>query len=270
MAGVNRTSERLKNESLMGLCLLTLRSNMSTVGCETKTDVIQALVAGKVLGYSATEDVGQAVPPSGMATAPKNAPGAQEASTVMKHKREAEGSSAPTHGAGCRSASSSAMTNRNILLGVAQFIPDNQFLFFAPVAKGWRAAWQRPTVTAHVTPNTSMSQLQYSFGCGLPRNVARICAALARLGKLDLLACAFGEGCPMSANVCTSAALGGHLNVLQWARRVGCPWDASTTASAARGGHLKTLQWCLRQGCPSDATLCDAAAAAGHLSILRG
>lgn len=77
MAGVSGTSTWLENESLMDLCLLAFRTNVSTVGCETKTDVIQALAAGNVLGYSATEDVGKAVPPSGMAIAPKTAPPAQ-------------------------------------------------------------------------------------------------------------------------------------------------------------------------------------------------
>ncbi|CAN0086929.1 unnamed protein product [Ectocarpus sp. 12 AP-2014] len=270
MADVSGTSAWLENESLMDLCLLAFRTNVSTVGCETKSDVIQALAAGSVLGHSATEDVGKAVPPSGMAIAPNTTPPAQEVNTAMKRKRETEESAAPTHGAGCFPDPSSAMTNRNILVGLAQLVPDNQFLFFAPVATGWRAAWHRPAITAHVTPDTTMSQLQHSFECGLPRNHTGLCAALARLGKLNLLACAVGVGCPMNAKVCASAALGGHLKVLQWARRVGCSWDASTTAAAARGGHLKTLQWCVRQGCPSDATLCEAAAAGGHLNILRG
>ncbi|CAM9392547.1 unnamed protein product, partial [Hapterophycus canaliculatus] len=66
--------------------------------------------------------------------------------------------------------------------------------------------------------NTSVSQLQYSFQCGLPRDCSTTCAVLARLGKLELLQCARENGCPWNWRTCHEAAGAGHLAVLQWAR----------------------------------------------------
>lgn len=56
------------------------------------------------------------------------------------------------------------MTNMDIVRGLARFVPDKQFLFFAPVSRSWRDAWgERATVTSWVTPYTTPFQLQYRY-----------------------------------------------------------------------------------------------------------
>ena len=74
------------------------------------------------------------------------------------------------------SMNNGVMTNVDILRSLSLFVGDKQFLFFAPVSRGWRNAWgQRPTVTSCVSRDSSVSQLQYSFDCGLPRTRAGAC-----------------------------------------------------------------------------------------------
>ncbi|CAM9552438.1 unnamed protein product, partial [Pylaiella littoralis] len=69
-----------------------------------------------------------------------------------------------------------------------EFVHDKQYLHFASVSRGWKNAWGkgRPTVTAAVTADTSISQLLFSIECGLGRS-AHACMAMARYGRLDLL-----------------------------------------------------------------------------------
>ncbi|CAN0268981.1 unnamed protein product [Scytosiphon promiscuus] len=136
---------------------------------------------------------------------------------------------------------------------VAEFVEDNQFLFFASVSTVWRRAWpeDRPAATEAVTATTSVPQLSLSFDSGLGLT-PDICRTAAKLGRLDLLECAREAGCPWDAKTCSEAAAGGHLEVLQFARRNGCPWDEWTCAKAAWGEHLSVFQWARANGCPWD------------------
>ena len=85
-----------------------------------------------------------------------------------------------------------------------------------------------------------------------------------------LLNWARSTGMPWDARVCAAAAGGGHLEVLQWARANGCDWSESTCAAAAGGGHLKVLQWVrtVNDFC-CDRSACAAAAEGGHLDCLE-
>ncbi|CAM9450385.1 unnamed protein product [Pylaiella littoralis] len=92
---------------------------------------------------------------------------------------------------------SSAMTNMDILASLLQFVPDKRFLFFASVSRSWRKAWgKRGTLTAHVSPDSSVAQLQFSFEIGLPRCRQKLCASIAGFDKLELLQCAREHGFP--------------------------------------------------------------------------
>lgn len=81
--------------------------------------------------------------------------------------------------------------NVDVISCLADFVDDNQYLFFASVCKNWRSAWQqqRPKITKAVTRHASMSQLIFAFVHGLSLS-SRVCAQAAGLGKLDLLECA--------------------------------------------------------------------------------
>ncbi|CAM9811930.1 unnamed protein product, partial [Scytosiphon promiscuus] len=136
-----------------------------------------------------------------------------------------------------------AMTNVDVLGCMVVYVPEKQFLFFAPACRAWRAAWgQRPTLTSFTSLDSSVSQLQDSFGCGLPRNRNTVCSVLARYGKLGPLKYARAEGCPSDETASFEAAGQGHLSTLQWLRENGCPWNELTCSLAARGGHLPVLQ----------------------------
>lgn len=76
------------------------------------------------------------------------------------------------------------LDSRDIVGVLVRFVPEKQFLFFAPVSRSWRAAWgRRSTVTAFVTQDSSVPQLRVSVQCGLPPYRIATCTALARLGK---------------------------------------------------------------------------------------
>lgn len=90
------------------------------------------------------------------------------------------------------------------------FVPKKQYLFFAPVSSSWKAAWgRRLSLTQVVTPDSTVSQLRYSFECGLPRSHVAICETLARFGKLNCLQFARDRDCPWNEETCNAAARGG-------------------------------------------------------------
>lgn len=99
---------------------------------------------------------------------------------------------------------------------LAEFVEENRYLFFALVSRGWRTAWgRRPTVTKALTTDSSVSQLLYSFECGLGRSAA-MCDTAARLGRLDLLQIARARGCPFGLRTSANAAEEGHLELLKF------------------------------------------------------
>lgn len=118
---------------------------------------------------------------------------------------------------------SPAMTNMDVLGFLVEMVPLTQFLFFAPVSSSWRTTWgQRPAWTSYTTADTSVTQLQYSFECGLSRDCSALCSTMARLGELEALQCARENGCFWDWKTCQAAAGAGHLELLQWARQSGC------------------------------------------------
>lgn len=126
---------------------------------------------------------------------------------------------------------------------MAEFVDDDQYLWFALVSRGWRVAWgqRRPKTTRAITADATATRLLYSFECGLGRTAA-VCDAAAAIGRLDLLRCARRLGCPWGS-VCSKAAAGGHLNILKFARANGCPINWTTYQAARRKGHVNILEW---------------------------
>ncbi|CAM9804586.1 unnamed protein product, partial [Pylaiella littoralis] len=136
----------------------------------------------------------------------------------------------------------------DIITHMAKFVDDEEFLFFALVCRKLRYVWgQRPTNTMALRPATSVSQLSYSFECGLGRNTA-VCTTTIEMGRRDLLRCAMANDCPWSGDVIELAAEAGDLELLQWARTRNSPWGPETCALLAKGGHLTALQWCRKHG----------------------
>lgn len=78
------------------------------------------------------------------------------------------------------------VTNMDILCTLADMVNDEEYLFFALVSTGWRKAWaaDRPRTTRTVSAHCTVSQLKYSFACGLRRTVG-VCNAVARLGRVN-------------------------------------------------------------------------------------
>lgn len=181
-----------------------------------------------------------------------------------------------THDVGCQEASSvenPLQTKTDIISHVAEFVQDNQYLFFASVSKDWRSRWgQRPKVTRAVSADTSVVQLRYSFDCGLQRS-QRVSEAAARLGKMDLLLSARARDCGCDETTCAAAAAAGGLRILEFLRAKGCPWGDMTYFHAAERGHLDVLKYALANRCPmrkDNMFLVGATAAGdGHLAILH-
>lgn len=162
-----------------------------------------------------------------------------------------------------------AMQNADVVSYLVEFVDHKQYLFFASVSRGWRAAWgKRPTVTTALTTDTSVSQLSLSFDCGLRRTVA-ICSAVARRGRLDLLQTARAKKCPWNEDTCFAAAERGFLPVLEYARSNGCRWGRDTPVAAASGGHIHVLEFLAEQGCRFDVRTCFEAARSGQLAGLK-
>lgn len=135
------------------------------------------------------------------------------------------------------------MEGGDITSYLLEFVDDNEFLFFALVSRGWRTAWgRRPTVTKALTTYSTVSQLLFSFECGLGPSAA-LCDTAARLGRLDLLQIARARGCPFGLKTSANAAEAGHITILKYLRRNGCPWNWTTYQAAARGGHRNILEW---------------------------
>lgn len=136
-----------------------------------------------------------------------------------------------------------AMSGRDVISTMLQFVPEGQFLFVAPVSRTWREGWgKRPTVTRWITQDSTRSQLLYSFRCGLSWGNTELCSALAKHGKVELLQYARTQGCRWDERACSHAAGGGHIDTLQCARGNDCPWDSSTSAVAVRGGRYDVLR----------------------------
>lgn len=160
-------------------------------------------------------------------------------------------------------------SNKIVVNHLMEYADHNQYLFFATVCKGWSRSWGgRPATTRAVSTGTSVSQLSYSFDCGL-RRTKGVCETATKLGRLDLLQCAVLNDCPFGKMVCTEAALRGHLGIVWWARMYGSHWDENTCSAAASGRHLKILQYCREHGCPWDAGTTASAARCGSLSVLK-
>ena len=164
-------------------------------------------------------------------------------------------------------------TNRDVMTVLAELL-SNQHLFFAGVSKEWRHAWgKRPKTTRAITAETSPSQLQWSFDGGLGK-YSRIRQHLAEhiaehCGGVDVLRCAYLNGCPIPEKACFKAAARGKLEMVQWALGGGCGWREVLCRAAAAGGSLRILMWAHANGCPWDETTCSEAASSGNLDILR-
>lgn len=160
-----------------------------------------------------------------------------------------------------RTQRSTAMANMDILHTLAEYIVPKQYVFLAPVSKVWREAWgKRPPVTVYATADSTVSQLRYSLDCNLPRDRVQVCAAIARVGSVEVLQFARASGCVWDHTTTAQAARAGALGLLRWATQAGCPRTEETCASAARGGHLGVLRHLRETGCPWNERTCFLAA----------
>ncbi|CAB1096871.1 unnamed protein product [Ectocarpus sp. CCAP 1310/34] len=163
-----------------------------------------------------------------------------------------------------------AVTNMDIVRGLARFVADKQFLFFAPVSRSWRARGGSGR----------------RFACGLARGGVDWCSTTARAVNLDLLRWATKQGYPWTRSLSAAAAEGGNIAALEWLKENGCLPTEATCAGAALGGHLDALKWCranesagggqlavlrwLRQeGCQWDSNTPSSASKGGHLEALQ-
>ena len=160
------------------------------------------------------------------------------------------------------------LVSKDVILNLAGFVDDEQYLFFASVSTAWKEAWGlRPKVTRAVTPYTTVPQLVQSFRGGLEQGEA-VCEAATSLGRLDLLQCARSFGCPWPDAVYSIAAKGGHVDIMTWARANGCPFEKDTCHVAAGAGHLMALQWAHANRCPANEDTCYRAAVGGHMKLI--
>jgi hypothetical protein len=117
-----------------------------------------------------------------------------------------------------------------------------------------------------------LSILQWLHNVGCPWDDFNVYWHAAFLGRLDILAYARDNGCPLpalgEATLCRDAALEGQLAALQWLRSVGCNWDEATCEYAALAGHLDVLQWARANGCPWDGEVFVGAYHYGHTDVL--
>lgn len=164
-------------------------------------------------------------------------------------------------------------TNTDIVSHLAEFVEGDQFLFFALVCKSWWSRWgQRPKVTRAISADASVSQLQYSFNCGLARSHL-VSDAAAWVGRLDLLQKARLRGCPCDETTCAAAAAAGSVSILEFLRDDGCPWFAMTCIRAAEHGHLGVIKYAIANGCSLTEEdkfhVAARAAEGGHLTLLQ-
>lgn len=125
----------------------------------------------------------------------------------------------------CAMTKNVPLTNMDILRRIVDFVPPSQFLFFAPVSRSWREAWEkRPKPTSTFPTDSAMSQLAHSFQNSLPRH-PYVCSVIALIGHLDLSQQVKQKGCPCDQSTCTGTAEGSHLAALKWASSNGCRWD---------------------------------------------
>lgn len=81
-----------------------------------------------------------------------------------------------------------------------------QYAFFSGVLKDWREAWgDLSKTTQAITADTSVSQLQWSFECGVQKR-PMVCERIAEHCDLAVLQCAYSNRCPLSLKACFKAA----------------------------------------------------------------
>lgn len=157
----------------------------------------------------------------------------------------------------------------DIVSCVADFVDDEDHVFFAGVSTLFKKAWgQRPRLTRAVNDRTTVTQLAWAFLGGLQKR-AEVCEALGALGKVELLDCARLNRCSWGRSTCIAAAANGHLRALQFVRAYGCSWSESVCCAAAKGGHMEVLQWARANGCYWDGWTTQMAAGSGHMEILK-
>ena len=81
---------------------------------------------------------------------------------------------------------------------------------------------------------------------------SNICTEFARVGSLEAVAAAHGDGHPWDESTCAAAAEGGHKDLLRWLRSHNCPWGKTTIEAALNFGHTEVLLWARANGCPCD------------------
>ncbi|PNH03750.1 Ankyrin repeat domain-containing protein [Tetrabaena socialis] len=99
----------------------------------------------------------------------------------------------------------------------------------------------------------------------------RTAAAAGHLPAVAWLVERLGPGAALTARVFAAAARAGSMELLVWLRARGCPWDAAVFVTAATEGSEEQLEWLVEQGCPmwDDGEPYVQAACHGGLAMLR-
>ena len=163
----------------------------------------------------------------------------------------------------------SPVENRDTLRVVSEFVPNNEFAFFAVASKMCREVWgTRPSTTMAVTVDSTPTQLRCCFEMGLKR-LSKVPMKAAALGRVDLLAVAQDFECPFVRKVGIQAAKHGQLSALKYARAQGSAIDVRTANAAASNGHVHVLKWLIHERCLVDEGTCYTASRNGHFDGLE-
>lgn len=142
-------------------------------------------------------------------------------------------------------------SNRDVMTVLANLL-SNQYVFFAGVSKDWRSACGHlPKLTQAITADTSVSQLQWSFDCGLSKG-AMVSERIAEHCNIEVLQCAHSNGCVLFAEACYKAAARGDLEMIEWAIERNRGWRLILCRAAAAAGDLRILKWARDIGCSWD------------------
>lgn len=83
------------------------------------------------------------------------------------------------------------------------------------MSKEWRNAWgDLPKTTQFTIAETSVYQLQWSFDAGIMKNHI-VCERIAQHCGVEVLQCAYSNGCRLSDAACSKAAARENFAMIQ-------------------------------------------------------
>ncbi|CAM9533089.1 unnamed protein product [Pylaiella littoralis] len=158
---------------------------------------------------------------------------------------------------------------------VLGYMPESEFLFYAPVCKTWSEEWKessRDTVTDVQTGDLSVAQIKEVLDYGSETVTMSMLETVAKTGDFHLIKkmCLRHDGKIRDGNVLTAAVSSGNIDMVKWLfHDQGCSTVFNSLDEASRRGDIDMYCW-LRG---HDATRCwktiSNAATMGHLDMLK-